>query len=364
MKIKLIKLLDFCLGKLLCHILPVFGKGSDENYSYSKVLIIRPGGIGDAVLLYPAIKILRKSFKNIQVDVLAEKRNAGIFKCCKYVDNLYLYDDLKEFSLLGVLANRYDAVIDTEQWHRLSAVIGFLTRANVRIGFGTNERKKLFTKAVDYNQDDYEALSFINLVSQITGKKHKFNKNESFLDFEISFDHNEFLKYRKKHSTVIGIFSGASVKERKWEVENYSLVADRLLDNNIGVVFLGGMNEIRDSSYFDRILSNRDYLNLIGETSLEETVKVISEIDLLISADSGLMHIAYGVGTKTVSLFGAGIQRKWAPPGNNNHVINRNLSCSPCTRFGYTPNCPYDVKCLKDIGVEEVFSIAVNEQSG
>jgi len=73
-----------------------------------------------------------------------------------------------------------------------------------------------------------------------------------------------------------------------------------------------------------------------------------------VSGDTGLMHLAYGVGTPTVSLFGAGIQEKWAPPGVNHLTINKHVPCSPCTKFGYTPSCPYGVRCLGEVTVEEV----------
>ena len=243
-------------------------------------------------------------------------------------------------------------------------MIGFLTRADVRVGFATNERKRLLTNPVDYRQDDYEAISFLNLVSEITGETHKFFKNKPFLDIERESECREFLQYRIKNKTVIGIFSGATVNERRWGAENYSMVADKLLDKNIGVVFLGGMSDLRDADYFNRLLGKGDYLNLIGKTAIEETMKIISNLDLLVSADSGLMHIAYGVGTKTVSLFGAGIENKWAPTGSHNHVINKKLSCSPCTRYGYTPRCPYGVKCLKDIGADEVFNKVIDVLPG
>ena len=360
MKIKLIKLLDYCIGKPLCYFLSIFKNDVNKNNNYHKVLVIRPGGIGDAVLLYPSLKVLRNTIKNIQIDILAEGRNAEIFKSCKYINNLYLYDNFNNLDLFKMLKESYDAVIDTEQWHRLSAVIGFLTRSKVRVGFATNERQRLFTKPVYYRQDDYEAISFMNLISELTGEKHKFNKNEAFLDCETESEFPDFLQYRKKYKTTIGIFSGATVKERRWGAKNYSLITGRLLYNDIGVVLLGGKNDLKDSLYFERALINHDYLNLIGKTTLNETKNIISNLDLLISADSGLMHIAYGVGTKTVSLFGAGIQKKWAPPGTKNCVINKNLSCSPCTRFGYTPHCPYNVKCLRDIDVEEVFNLVVD----
>ena len=364
MKIKLIKLLDYCVGKPLCLFLSLFVSNGRTNKDYKKILIIRPGGIGDAVLLYPSLKTLRNSIQDIQIDILAEKRNAGIFKGCKYIGNIYLYDDLKSMGVLGVLNKNYDAVIDTEQWHRLSAVVGFLTRADVRVGFATNERKGLYTNPVEYKQDDYEAVSFLNLVSEITGKKHKFIKDKPFLDIESSSDYKDFRLYRNNHKAVVGIFSGATVTERRWGASNYSLLANKLLDSKIGVVILGGSNDLKDSEYFTRLLHDRDYLDLIGKTAMEETINIISSLDLLVSADSGLMHIAYGVGTKTVSLFGAGIQNKWAPQGTDNHIINKNLSCSPCTSFGYTPKCPIGVKCLAEIDADEVFKTVVDVLPG
>ncbi len=355
MKTALIKFLDYCIGKPLCYLLSMFKSNAATSGSFRRILIIRPGGIGDAVLLYPCLKVLKDAAGSAQIDVLAEKRNAGIFKDCRYINALYLYDDFRNMNLLLVLRKGYDVVIDTEQWHRLSAVVCFLTGAKVRVGFATNERRRLLTDPVLYRQDDYEVISFMNLISEVTGKRYEFDKDEAFLDFEAPRC-IEFLRYRDKYKTMAGIFSGATVKERRWGTENYSLVAGRLLDNQVGVVLLGGKGEKTDSVHFRKFLGGRDYLDLIGKTGLDETKNIISDLDVLVSADSGLMHIAYGVGTKTVSLFGAGIEKKWAPPGAENHVINKELFCSPCTRFGYTPSCSYNVKCLKDINPEEVLT--------
>ena len=99
-------------------------------------------------------------------------------------------------------------------------------------------------------------------------------------------------------------------------------------------------------------------LNFVGKTTLYETALIISNLNLFISSDTGLMHIAYGVGTPTVSLFGAGIAPKWGPKGDKNIVLNKKLSCSPCTKFGYSPRCKINVACLRDISVEEVVSSA------
>jgi ADP-heptose:LPS heptosyltransferase len=95
-------------------------------------------------------------------------------------------------------------------------------------------------------------------------------------------------------------------------------------------------------------------LNLAGLTSLPETAAVIQKSSLLLSGDSGVLHIAVGLGVPTVSLFGPGRAKKWAPQGERHIVINKGLPCSPCTTFGTTPPCPNDNKCMSDITVDEV----------
>jgi ADP-heptose:LPS heptosyltransferase len=95
-------------------------------------------------------------------------------------------------------------------------------------------------------------------------------------------------------------------------------------------------------------------LNLAGQTSLAETAAVIQKSSLLLSGDSGVLHLAVGLGTATVSLFGPGRAKKWAPQGDRHIVINRGLACSPCTTFGTTPPCPIDARCMRDITVDEV----------
>ena len=358
-KTEVLKKLDFFVGGVASQISRYFftpRKG--PNPVYTKILVIRPGGIGDAVLLYPALGALRASFKDSRIDVLAERRNAGILKGCPYVDRVFQYDVNPPFELLKVIRTDYDMVIDTEQWHRLSAVTTYLTGAPVRVGFDTNgERKKLLTHPVSYSQDEYEVYSFLKLVSQVTGIEYGFDKESPFLpvgkDLVVRFG-RMIGDFRRSWDALVGVFTGATVRERRWGIKKFSMLSKELSKEGIGTVLVGGREDVGDAKRFKEALSGIEFLNFVGKTTILETAAIISQLDLFISSDTGLMHIAYGVGTPTVSLFGAGIQRKWAPPGRNHVVINKGLPCSPCTKFGYTPACPYGVRCLGEIAVGEV----------
>jgi len=317
------------------------------------MLIIRPGGIGDAVLLLPAINALKSAFPDAEIDILCEKRNAGIFSLAEDINRVYLYD--RDFEIFKCLKIKYDAVIDTEQWHRLSAIVTHLTGAPVRVGFATNERRKLFTHEIPYSHDDYEVYSFLHLIEPLTGIPSGFQEDDPFITMDKPFSAH-LLPLLKKDADIIAIFPGASVVERRWGGENFGQVAKTLQERGKEIVVLGSHDDRADA---DEIKKHaEDSIDLTGKTSLIDVASILKQCRLLITADSGIMHIAVAVGTPTVSLFGSGIQKKWAPRGKKHIVLNHRFVCSPCTRFGYTPQCKNNVNCLSSIAIDEVVQAA------
>ncbi|MBI2486842.1 MAG: glycosyltransferase family 9 protein [Deltaproteobacteria bacterium] len=357
-KIEFLKRFDSAFGGVACSLSKVIVEPRKEVDEHRpKILVIRPGGIGDAALLYPALKLLRESYKYAEINFLAEKRNAGILTGCPYINNLFLYDFRPPLELFKILRTDYDIVIDTEQWHRMTSALSFLTKAPIRAGFATNERAELYTHPVFYSHDDYEVYSFLNLVSAVTGKQYDFNESEPFIPLDsnlISGVMHSIVEFGKKWRALMGVFAGATIAERRWGINRFAELAKSLLGEDVGIVIVGGKSDIKDAKSFEEIVGTENILSFVGKTSLMETAAIISKLDLFVTGDTGLMHVAYGVGTPTVSLFGAGIQRKWAPIEKRHVVINKNLPCSPCTKFGYTPKCPFNVKCLNDITVEDV----------
>ena len=349
--IGLMKYLDRVVGRAAVRCFPTASAGVARELS--NVLIIRPGGIGDAVLLVPAILALKKAFPGVRITILAEKRNGAVFSLCPAVDELLLYD--RAADLWTALSGTYDAVIDTEQWHRLSAVVARLARAGMRIGFATNERQRLFTHKIPYAHDRYERESFFDLFAPFA--------LEDIVGPDVPFLHVPTAA-RQKAAVLLGswsagqyvvLFPGASIVERRWGATNFARLAAVLHGMGVAVVVVGGQADERDG---EEIVRNGVGLQLAGKTSLEETAAILAGAALLVTGDSGLLHVAEGIGCPTVSLFGPGIRRKWAPRGAQHIVIDRGLSCSPCTRFGTTPLCPDRARCIRDIEVEEVFAAA------
>ncbi len=348
---KALKILDAIFGPLLISLIRFIYVSKNTVGNINRIIIIRPGGIGDAVLLLPAIQTLKENLPGTSIDILAEKRNADIFRLSNSINKIYLYD--RGFDIFRCLKNKYNVVIDTEQWHRLSAVVAYLTKAPVRIGFATNERERLFTHKIPYSHSDYEVYSFLNLIGPLLGPAGDFNPDEPFI--RVPENINSWAKntIEAQRQDVVTIFTGASVMEKRWGTDRFAELSMRLSNDGYKVILIGGKAELRDSERI--VLINSRVLDLVGRTDLLKTTAVIANSSALITADSGIMHIAYGVGTPTVCLFGSSIEEKWAPRDKRHVTINRHLPCSPCTKFGYTPRCKTGVRCLKEISVDDVY---------
>lgn len=342
------KTLDAAVGRSIVPFLPK-PVVKELQGPVTSILIIRPGGIGDAVMLIPAIQAIRMKYPSVQISILAEKRNGAVFDLCPEVDQVLLYDHPS--ALLTALRQRYDVVIDSEQWHRLSAVVARLTRAPVLVGFGTNERARLFTHPIPYDHDDYEADSFARLLAPLgvtVGGPERFlavpdDVKRTITGLLSGIDQGRF----------VTMFPGASIKERRWGYDKFRRLAELLAAFGIVTVIVGGKE---DRAQGDNVVAGGLGVNLAGKTSLVGTAAVIDHSALLVSGDSGVLHIAVGLGKPTVSLFGPGRVKKWAPRGERHTVINKGLPCSPCTTYGTTPPCPSNAKCMGDITADEVFN--------
>lgn len=345
-KIKLIKFIDRVFGPLAAGTLPAPSRRPRPELR--NVLFIRPGGIGDAVWLVPAILELKKRCPWVTVTVLAEKRNGAVFSLCPAISKVFLYD--RPGDMFRVLAGRYDAVIDTEQWHRFSAVLTRLCRASITIGFATNERRRLFSHVVTYSHDTPEVESFYRLLEPLGIECQETVPPFLAVPPAQAARAGELLG-EIAAAPFVTLFPGASIPERRWGAANFRVLACALRERGIPLVVVGGPG---DAAEGERIVADGLGLQLAGKTSLLETAAIVARTTVLVSGDSGILHLGVGLGRATVSLFGPGIARKWAPRGLRHIVVDKGFPCSPCTRFGYTPRCPSGGACIRAITPEEV----------
>ncbi len=361
----ILKVFDASAGRVLCLLLAPLAKRlareADPGSPPERVLVIRPGGIGDAVLFIPMLRALREAWPGARLELLMEKRNAGVVAGTELADEILLYDRLP-FGWLAPLRRRYDVVIDTEQFHALSAIVALLTRAPRRIGFGTNRRRLLLTDVVAYNRRVYEVEMFLRLAEAATGRSGAWDPEQAFYpltDEARAFAGEVLAPFEGLE--LVAFHPGASIAERRWPPERYAKVARLASDAGRAVVVLGGPTDVAAAERIARELADRPHINLAGRSNLQEAAAVVARCQAYVSADTGLLHLAYGVGTPTVHLFGPGVLSKWGPPGRRYHNVAYATECSPCTSYGYTPPCCQGLRCMLGITPEQVYAALEGE---
>lgn len=365
LRYRLLKRADRTVGRWLCgHLRPAAEVAADglvhaappvPAEAVRRLLVVRPGGLGDAVLTYPMLRALRAAYPEAELEVLAERRNAGVYAIEPVVGAVHRYDVRPVSTLRALRARRFDLVVDTEQYHYLSTLVANALAPRWLAGFDTIGRGRMQTHRVRYTDTEYEAYLFLALARAVTGRATSFDPDAPFLTVA-----PEWLEWadgalaRRGERPVAVIVPSASSEHRVWPGERYAGVVRWLVERGLYAVLLGGDDAVEAARGIARGFGPDDVLDLAGRTTLPQTAGAIARARIYVSTDTGALHVAYGVGTPTVHMFGSGIQQKWAPPGRRYRVVSKNLPCSPCTRYGYTPPCPYHVECMSAIEVGDV----------
>ncbi len=348
--IKTIKQIDRVIGPILLKLFPKNSTAESNATPIKKILVIRPGGMGDALLLLPILKEVVALF-HVRIDILCEPRNENVFKSVTFLNQIFSYKHLK--SMLSVFQKKYDAVFDTEQSHFLSAIITRLIRADIKAGFKTKGREKMYNKAVAYSHHIYEATIFWELFSIVFSLRKPFHFNFPYF---ISPKQNQLLSF--KEEKIICLFPGATIDERLWPEKRWAEVMDWIVNRNLKPILIGGLKEYNQCKKIMTYCKTDTGINLCATLSITETAALLDQAKLLISTDSGILHLGVLCNVPTISLFGSGIADKWAPQGKQDAVINKMLPCSPCTVFGTTPVCPNEKGCIMKIYPHDITDAA------
>ncbi|MEO6588073.1 MAG: lipopolysaccharide heptosyltransferase II [Pyrinomonadaceae bacterium] len=336
-----------------------------------KIVVRGTNWIGDAVMTIPALRELRRIFPHAEILLHTRSWAKGIFQDAEFIDGIITFENVgSKFKTVAaqsknLKSHNFDlAVLFPSSFE--SAFTAKLAKIPRRFGYAKEGRSFLLTDSVEipvWKNEKHESLYYLNLIAEID--KSFFN-TEVFLQNELSADlkvsEERRIAARKilekagvdpaKKTIALGVGSTNS-RAKRWQTESYAELNDKLqndLDTN--VILVGASDELDISNeVFEK--SKIKPIILTGKTSLSEAVAVLSEIDLLISNDMGLAHIAPAVGTKTLVIFGPTNPQTTQPLGSE--IIRREtVECSPCM----LRDCPIDHRCMTRISAAEVFERA------
>jgi lipopolysaccharide heptosyltransferase II len=154
----------------------------------------------------------------------------------------------------------------------------------------------------------------------------------------------------RARETVCVLHPAARWETKRWPAERFAGLADRLIaEKELRVVLVGGRDQLRQVADVERQMKKRA-LNLGGSTTLLQLAALLRRANLLITNDSGPMHLAAAVGTLVVAVFGPTDPRRVGPYGDGHIALRKNIDCSHCNRR----RCVRDALCMRAIEVDEV----------
>jgi ADP-heptose:LPS heptosyltransferase len=294
-----VKLLD-PINKLLFSI----RKKNSDNI-LGKVLVVSNTGFGDTLLSSPAIKTLRKSFLNQKIIFLINKKYSPLFIKYKYVDSIWKYSGSYTNLFILILRCRVNNIHTIILLHSNSPEDIFLSLLS---------GAKNILKWTDNVNHPYKRL-FLNEI--IKKEQHNIEKkidlirffNPNIIDTTMSISDNFYEKNLIDNFTtkkkIIGIQLGAQDVYKIWPVENFIKLCLYLVSKNYFLFFFGATKlEYKMMVKIEEVLVSSSICNLVCKTKISELPAILKQLTLLITNDTGILHLSIAMKVNSLSLFG------------------------------------------------------------
>jgi lipopolysaccharide heptosyltransferase II len=348
-------------------------RASVPKRAVQQLLARGPNWLGDAVMCEPALKGLRRLFPQASLTLLVKPSVAALFESHPAIDRIVLYDDKgrhaglagkwrlardlhrEGFDLAVLFQNAFEA-----------ALLTTLAGIRRRYGYATDGRSFLLSEPVmtpDPRAPVHQVEYYWNMLAPLGLTGHP-GQPELFL----SPDEERSMAERLAHAgvttddVVIGINPGSTYGgAKRWLPDRFAESTERLCrrvsdaGQRAAVVVIGAKGEEPLGREIACRLSVRAVV-LSGATTIRELMAVIKRCALLVTNDTGPMHIASALGVPVVAVFGPTDWRTTAPSGEDHALLRHPVDCAPCM----LRECPIDHRCMTGVTVEQVYAAGLS----
>ncbi len=333
----------------------------------SKVLIIKLRYIGDTLTLLPVVRAIKDKRPEARVSVMIYKGTEGILAYQKEIDEIILLDreEIKKGSLfkkikyniktwIDVYRKRFDMVIDLTSSDR-SSFISWVSRAPLRIGAPLKNLLERFAYHELIKADPREAhiIDYQLASLKILGYNTPEADMSIFVPEEIEKKVHEQWASGINSKPFVIIHPGARGPLRRWRAERFAQIADQLINTyNAHIILVGGPGEENTLDQVEAQMAGKPE-GKITSLPLIEVAALLKRAQLFVGNDTATGHIAAGVGTPHVILFGPTFPHLWAPRGAKGISIFKSPECCGCRQISCLKK---ENPCMDWISVEEVWN--------
>ena len=329
-----------------------------------KIGLLNTAALGDTVLMSGPLADLRAAYPHAQIVFLSGPSNYEVACLLEGVDEVI---ELPVFRPLGAIRAvrelNFDLFLDFGPWCRLNAIIAICSGAEFIAGFRTSAQARHFgyDLVVDHSEHAHELENHRGLVRAlgilpVHPPRLRCEELESQKVYDLS-----------KRFAVFHLWPGGSAaKLKEWAVGRWIALAEDFAADRYDVAFTGAASQraLNDSVIAEVRPSLRPRMRNAAGTSLRETLRLVSRAELVVSVDTGVMHMAAAVGVPLVALHGPSSPQRWGPVSENALVLEPPLSGCGFLNLGFervrrTPAC---MKAISYARVKAACDAALNKE--
>jgi len=325
---------------------------SPQELKPFQILIRSSNWLGDAVMSVPAVRAIKAGRPDARVTIAAPENIAPVWKLVSEVDAIIPLPENRLLSVVRLLRREpsFDVAILFPNSLR-GALESWLAGIPRRVGYRGHWRRWLLNQIVPVPRKpgppEHHSVRFIRIAHECGADTFNFQHPASDIRgstrHQISTVHDQPVR--------IGLCPGAEYgPAKRWLPERFAAAAEKVSAQSAVQWILFGTP--RDATIGEQIaVALGDHCtNRIGQTTLDQLINELRECRLLLTNDTGTMHLAALLGVPVVAIFGSTEPRLTGPLGNGHIILRHHVECSPC----FLRECPIDFRCMKAISVQEV----------
>src|SRR5580765_3183243 len=336
-----------------------------------RILIRSSNWLGDAVMSVPAVRAIKDGRPDVHVTIAAPDKIAPMWKLIPEVDAIIPLSEGSLFPVVRLLRQQlpFDVAILFPNSLRV-ALESWLSGILRRVGYRGHCRSWLVNQIVREPRKpgppEHHSLRFLRIARECgaetsnppsqgfgaAGIEHRTSKIEvSNLNQTSNIQPSQGYGLPGKHQTFIGLCPGAEYgPAKRWLPERFAEVAAKIAaQSSVQWILLGTKNDAAIGEQIAAAIGDR-CVNRIGQTTLDQLIDELRRCSLLLTNDTGTMHLAALLGVPVVAVFGSTEPRLTGPLGNGHTILRHHVECSPC----FLRECPIDFRCMKAVSADEV----------
>lgn len=339
----------------------------NESVRKTKILILKLGAIGDVVMALSLVTAIEEKYPGAEITWICGKIVEPVLSTLKQINTIITVDEKKFYqgglsgkisSLLTIWRSlkrkRFDIVINCYR-NKMYKLFLLPVRSDLYFDFSGKNRANSFIPG-RYHADEYARIILGNDDWRL--KNTKFPK----INLEGNSAINQLINDIPSPKIILAPGGTKNILRsddlRRWHIENYKELARKLLEQNLSVILVGADSD----EWVTKEFAGLNVVNLIGKTDLLDMIRLFANAEVLVTHDTGTLHLAKLSDINIVALFGP-VNPKERIGANENVDFfwgGEKLPCSPCYDGTNFADCNNNI-CMKNISVEEVFEKIVNK---